>query len=217
MLKRNKLFNSETELAERVVNWLKEQGWEVYQEVTYETVADIVAVKNNKVWAIECKLSFGLQILAQAWNWVELANYVSIAVPNISHKSSTYYFVQELFTLLKIGVLTVGNEVYEFRSAPELPKNKLLEHLHKEQKDWAKAGNNKGDRYTPFKHTLRQIEDYLKLHPGTPIKEIIKNIKHHYSNDNNACSAIRQWINKGIITTIDVEQKGRKFLYYYRK
>jgi len=47
-----KKFKSEVELAEIIIQYLKELGWEIYQEVqiaSFGNTADIVAVKNNLI------------------------------------------------------------------------------------------------------------------------------------------------------------------------
>jgi len=56
----------ETDLAERVINWLEDQHWEIYQEVQfrgYGGIADIVAVRAGYLWIIECKTSMTFTLL----------------------------------------------------------------------------------------------------------------------------------------------------------
>jgi len=216
-------FISEIELAEYVIKWLKEQGWEVYQEVQFNSVADIVAVKDNKSWIIECKTAFGLYILEQAYNWWGCANYISIAVPSIKRKKQP--ILKPLTDSLKIGLITVsckdweGNRKIEELFKPPLQDityENIINYLNEKQKNWAKAGNNRGERYTKFKDTVYQIEEYLKNHPGSTMKEVVKNIKHHYSNDNNAQTAIRQWIEQGIIKNIEQKMEGKYYKYFYK-
>jgi hypothetical protein len=213
----------ETDLAEKVVNWLKEQGWEVYQEVTYGSVADIVATKNNIIWIIECKTAFGIQVINQALAWVGCAHYISIAVPHIAH-----YNKQLILKYLPIGLITVrSTPTWEGKSVDEIvkspgQKNILLietfrKHLCEEQKTWAKAGNNCGDRFTPFKNTVKHIEIYLKDHPGATMKEILKNVKHHYANDASAKGSIPELINRDIIKTIRMDETTRPAKFYLRE
>ena len=62
----------ETVLAEKVIAWLEDYGWDVYQEVQIfpaGEVCDIVAVQNRIVWAIETKTTFCLAVIAQAEKW----------------------------------------------------------------------------------------------------------------------------------------------------
>jgi len=217
-------FASETELAEYIVNWLKEQGWEVYQEVQFNSIADIVAVKNNQSWIVECKTTFGISVLEQAHNWRQMSNYISIAIPYPNYKK--HHICNELANALKIGVLCVTTKNWEGnRKVEELIKAPLQEEivhniitrLNEKQKTWALAGNNRGERYTDFKDTVNQIYEYLKKHPDSTLKDIIKNIKHHYRKDSTAQSSISTWIRKGIIKNIDVKLIGNKYLYNYKE
>jgi hypothetical protein len=77
----------ETDVAAAVVRWLTEMGWEVYQEVSLGAGArtiDLVATRDRLVWAIECKVSFGVPVLAQAYGLLGLAHYVSVATSDAS-------------------------------------------------------------------------------------------------------------------------------------
>lgn len=215
---------SEIELAERVVNWLKEQGWEIYQEVAFMSskIADIVAIKDNQSWVIECKTSFGLKVLEQAFDWKVFANYVSVAVPYRSIYKSKIANI--ILNDLKIGALLISVKGWdESRRVEEYLKPifydcgkiNIIKYLHNEQKTWAQAGSKSGNRYTKFKGTVNQIYEYLKLHPGSTLKEIIKNIHHHYSKDSTAQSAISAWIRNGVIKNIDIKLENKFYHYYY--
>jgi hypothetical protein len=214
-------FNSEIELAEKVVIWLKEQGWIIYQEVTYESIADVVAIKNDVIWIIECKTSFGLKIINQALNWIGCANFISIAIPYLSS-----YNQKRISNYLPIGIIEVKKEsnnnhyINVVKEAPEQEDiselNYFKKRLYEKQKTWAKAGNNQGKRHTAFQDTVEQIYNYLKLNPGSTLKQIITNIHHHYHKDQTAQCAISQWISKGIIKNIIVHREGKKYLYHYK-
>ena len=74
----------ETELAARVVAWLRNRGLTVYQEVRQargDCVADLVVDVNGQAWVIEVKLSLGLTVIRQAANWTRHVPRVSVAVP----------------------------------------------------------------------------------------------------------------------------------------
>jgi len=216
-------FSNEEQLAEQIVTWLKSKGWEVYQEVqirSYDSIADIVAVKNDKIWVIETKLNFGFKVLAQADGWIDYAHYVSIGIPC----KYTNLFRERIASLLGIGVLTVRKHNYkeEFiikeRTSPKEcndPLEILKDRLNEHQKNFAKAGNSYGERYTPYKNTLRQLEELVKQEPGIKLKDAIIKINHHYRTDKNAICSISQWIRNGQIQTLKLEKiKGVNTLYY---
>jgi hypothetical protein len=76
----------EVDVARPVVEWLRSQDYEVYQEVILgrgggDAVADIVAVQQEEVWIIETKTSLSWDVLAQADNRKRWAHKVSVAVP----------------------------------------------------------------------------------------------------------------------------------------
>src|SRR5579883_3224071 len=75
-------FETETELAAVATDWLRTQGWTVYEEVCCRgRAADIVAVRGRLVWVIEAKKSLTFALLDQARAWKPFAHYVSVAVP----------------------------------------------------------------------------------------------------------------------------------------
>lgn len=78
----------ERTLAAAVVAWLRAQHYTVYQEVqanSYDSIADIVVDVNARAWVIECKRSFGLAVLEDAYRWQGWgASRVSVAVPRTS-------------------------------------------------------------------------------------------------------------------------------------
>jgi hypothetical protein len=221
-------FKSESEMAAIAVAWLKKEGWEVYQEVQFGQVADIVAVKDKKTWVIECKLTFGLAVLEQACEWRDQANFVSIAVPykTICHHKFGGHLVRVL-NLGCLGVVGFGwNEEPWVHNMIEPPENDLTKfadhnlissHLMEQQKTFSQAGNNKGERFTPFKNTVLQIEDYLKAHPGADWKEIVKNIHHHYSNDSCAGASLRKLEERGILKNIWIDTSTRPAKWYIRE
>jgi len=227
-MKRNK-FESEEQLAEIIVDWLKENGWEVYQEVqirSYDSIADIVAIKDEKIWVIETKLNFGFKVLAQADGWKKLAHYISIGIPY----NCTNPFREKIAKLLDIGVLavtyrerynhtlkkTINHEIIESvkPTAYENPYMYLKKGLNEHQKTFAKAGNNGGQRYTPFKNTIRLLQELVAQEKRILLKDAITKIKHHYSSDASARNSLRKWILDGQVKNIRLDyEKNKAYLY----
>jgi hypothetical protein len=81
---------AETAVAGAIVNWLRERGWDVHQEV--ETFggqrADILAVNaQGHVWIIETKTSLTFDLLGQAADQRICSHYVSIGIPATKNDS----------------------------------------------------------------------------------------------------------------------------------
>jgi len=203
----------ETEAAMAVIEMLTDH--EIYQEVkTPWGTTDIVAKCGSILWAIEVKLSLNLVVLGQAWCNTQYFHYSSIAVPKTNRKKGALaadHFCRQN----GIGIIYIGNN---YLGKPYASEN-LSAHFHRkaftkyinlyeEQKTWAMAGNADGRAYTPFMGTKQQLIEYVKKHPGCPVREAMENINHHYHKLSTAMSCIRQWINKGVISELSLQNGG---------
>lgn len=179
----------ETELAKSVITWLLNQNWDVYQEVQFDpgsAIADIVAVRNNTLWIIECKTTYSFDVLEQATRWP--VHFRSVAVPwTRTHRN---YHVAEFY--YRVGVLSVrGDDVNELRHAPlylhgrqgcrqaKRYRESLLE-LHK---TYAPAGSRGGRHLTPYKLTMMAVRDVIQKNPGCSIGFLYDTLGNmHYSS-----------------------------------
>ena len=203
--------NTEAELAAEVVRYLEDLQWEVYQEVqAHGGVADIVAVQANIVWVIECKKTFGFAVMEQAMARRPGAHFVSVAVP--------YRLVTDFRNSIcgwkGIGVISVNQsktvrESLEARFHRRTNVKSMLDRLEPEHKTFAKAGAAGGGHWTPFKKTCRALLDYVKKHPGAPLMEVVKNIKHHYASPASARGTLARWIRDGVVEGVAIEYTGR--------
>lgn len=124
-------MKSETDLAEKVVEWLQAQQWEVFQEVQLDSfgrIADIVAVSGPLLWVIECKTSQSFAVFEQAFQWKMYANYIRHMVrerydwlPNFAEEMADAEIMLEQLKYM----------VPESRTAIEAEKKKKLELLAK--------------------------------------------------------------------------------------
>jgi len=74
----------ESDLGPPVVEWLREQGYDVYQEVEMHQGgprADIVGVRGQVLFVVELKKSLSLDVIAQAAYWRRYAHFAAVAVP----------------------------------------------------------------------------------------------------------------------------------------
>lgn len=189
----------ETDLAERVINWLEDQHWEIYQEVQfrgYGGIADIVAVRAGYLWIIECKTSMTFTVLEQASLWH--CHFRSIAIPATNRalkgRGIAYKIAKDY---LKLGIIEVGDGVHEYLDAPLMREyhnysKRMISQLCEEQKHYLKAGSNGGGYYTPYRRTMDHVKDFITSHPGCTLKEIMNDIggEHHYASNQGARTSI---------------------------
>jgi len=211
--------HSEAYYAAAVVEFLRgEQQWTVYQEVAMSSMreggesVDIVATRNDQVWAIEVKTSFSWVVVGQAMRWRRFANFVSVAVPRTLWPNKWAVDAQtECMHALGIGVLTVSAGehlapwVNQDLPAPLNPKARtveILDRLHADQID-SVAGSPSGGAITPFRRTCNRLLEYVEATGPTRLLDAMKAIDHHYSGGDsearyNMASCIRRGIVPGV-------------------
>jgi hypothetical protein len=224
---RSPKFKTEAELAAQVVEWLTDQGWDVYQEVQIRgdgSTADIVATQGPLTWVIECKLSMSLDLMAQAIDWKRDAQRISVATPGKKHEPWTKRraFVSKVLGSYGIGWIRVtpepqyGPPCVEVLQ-PELNrrvKERFREHLREEHKTFAKAGNAEGKRWTPFQSTCESLVRYVRRNPGRTLKDIVDGVDHHYASSSSAKQSLSHWIRKGVIKGVELRREGRVLRVY---
>lgn len=213
---------TEVELANHIIEYLKQEGWEVYQEVPFcSWVADIVATKGDLLGVVECKQSYGFAVLEQAERWLKYANFVWVATWTPRRGAKGVDFGRKVAKKFGIGVLTVNprSEPIKCRQAvePDL-RHEIDTGKHKDlrallrpehQKGYAKAGSREGGRFTQFAATCKDLRELVEKQPGLQLKEAVLRIKHHYSSNSSAVSSLRHWIEKGKVKGIRLERKYR--------
>lgn len=199
---------TEVDMMRFVVSWLRDQKWEVFQEVQFGgSRCDIVARQGGVLWCIEGKMVLNLQVVAQAIHWRPYANYISIAVP-LRQKND---MANDIFRWKGIGILLVNNLTEQEWHCPIIedvrPRlwrkigGRLAKNLYAESKDYAEAGNAQSKFWSPFKNTVREIHQALghaQLH-GMTTRELVNAIHHHYHCASTARSSLHKWLNEGVI------------------
>lgn len=208
---------SEKDLAAIVVSDLTEQGWEIYQEVeTGWGRADIVAKNGNILWVIECKMSFSLAVIEQAWNHIRShkSHFVSVAVQVSKHVGK---FAEEICKRFGIGILSVNlnRESMTEKARPNFYRKANGLELHEEQKTWCLAGSQSGGgHYTPFKATVRDLVDLVRKHPeGLLFADAVKSIDHHYSSLATAKACLSKFIGV-VIPNLRLETIDKKIYVF---
>lgn len=210
---------SEIEVAAKLVKWLMEQGWEVYQEVQldYWTTVDICAVKRDEkiAWLIEVKTSINKILQRQVNRHRCHYTHISAAVPYPKRYTARRdEFIKELknrgigfIHIHDSGEIEIVNECNPDKDKFCLKnKNEKLFNLPEEYKTYCMAGSQHGF-LTPYKLTCLNIVDYVKEHPGCSLKEVVLGVSHHYKTDQGAISTLSKYGIKGVefITCLYVE------------
>lgn len=209
-------FESEKALAKVAVAWLAENGWEVFQEVSTgqgSPICDLVAKRGPVTWAIECKLSLNLDVIAQALHWRFRANYCAVCVP--SGRASIA--AESLLQQLGVGWLFAYPEEdsrhgprLQFQAGPfRRARSDIRRFLREEQKTFCEAGGNRGGHFSPFKATCREVAGAVANRPGLTMKELLSTISHHYGSDATARACIAKWAEAGSISGVKVQRVGK--------
>jgi hypothetical protein len=199
----------EIDLAAAVVRHLQDLHWDVHQEVggPYGARADIVAVQGPLLYVVETKTTLGLAVIGQAYHWLARAHYVSVAVPWGRRVSPDRQCAERILGEWGIGLLIVslselydGSRVHEevaprlWRRIPRDGTDRLREFLNDGTRTYAQAGNAEGKFWSPFKETVRQVQQAVHHRPGITTRELIDSIRHHYSTDRTARSVLLRWL-----------------------
>jgi hypothetical protein len=206
---------TEVDLARVVVTYLRENQWDVYQEVeVFGWVADIVAVNGRMVWVIETKRSLTFEVIQQAVRWGRYAHYVSIAVPEVRMSSGRQfaYRVCKEFGVGALSVMSNGhvNEQVVSRLNRKAMADRIRDRLTAAHRTYAEAGNADGRRWSPFKETCDRVRMAVERQPGVTMKELIARIETHYASTASAKSAIAYWVKHGKIDGVRCELEGRR-------
>jgi hypothetical protein len=217
---------SETELAAAIVAWLRQEQWEVYQEVQLSygsSIADIIAVRDPVVWVIETKRSLTLEAINQAERWHYYAHLASVAVPKRKRDGRPLAGAR-VCRLLGVGLLCVqppsrwqAAEVieeqrsrFDRRSSVKRTRQALCE----EHKTFAAAGNAECRRWSPWRATCEELRKSVERAPGMSLKEAIESIETHYHSQASARSSLSHWLQVGKIDGVRCERDGRYLRLY---
>lgn len=208
---------TEEQFAEKVVAYLLEEGWEVFQEVEPmrgRSVADIVCTKDNKMLVVECKLALGISVMAQAWHWKDFADYIAVAVPSSACGfTKEKEFCYDILRMFGIGLITAsGLKVkwnINYKKQPARQKSILTKSLTEQHKTWAKAGNNKRSKWSPFQETVTNITKYVTENNGCDIDVMLNEITTHYKKASTAKASILKYIRMGVIKNITAKTKDK--------
>ena len=209
---------TEAELAKKVITFLEDMKWNVWQEVTVDgggsRRADIVAKQGNIIWVIECKTCLNLKVIEQAYHWRKKANQVSIAIWYHPRSYKFNHFVKDILDRYGIGLMTFCKHSTNACPTVLMPTNLsrvntqiLKSVLLTENKHMGISGSKDNSYDTPFKRTCRRIQDLVRGNPMS-LKDIIESISHHYANDRSARCCIARYVKTGVIDFLVQDENG---------
>lgn len=191
-------------IGEAVTVWLESRGWQVYPEVAlkaYEGAADLVAVKGDVVWVVECKRGMTYQLLQQAWRWRDYADQLSVATMapwrmGLSGYDARRDFGAVMIDRLGLGFFGVGLEGISVTTPPTFCPRKRDDFLHVVRAGHrvARAGQAGGARFTVVDATIANLVQHVQSHPGIAFKEAVRRIHHHHGTNKSALRALMTWV-----------------------
>ena len=214
-------------------------GFDVFQEVrgplAGDGVADIVARRGPALVVVECKMSLGLDVMAQALRWNLSADYCIVACPQGRgwDRSRSRRLAERVLRGEGLGFWSVdlldfygdGSRVREIvrprRNRRLLWRDKWL--LCPEQKTWAEAGNADGKAWSPWRRTQSEVNRVVREKPGMLTREVVEAIDHHYASDYLATRALPGWVrgvcygSKCLLPEIEVRKERGKFRWYTKE
>lgn len=218
-------MSKESDLGAQLALWLERQDWSVYPEAQLKTRgprADIIATQSPLVWCIEIKQTVSLQLLEQAYRWLELgALQVSIAVPEITRrKAGKHYWhsrvVDDFLRQHGIGLLFIGENI----SQPIKPKihrynyersKRIIEHLDPRMKAYT-PGNTAEAGYSSA--SSRVLEDALATihkYPGISLTQLSKLVKTPF----HRTPKIKRYILRLLEESNQVKVSRQRFEYHF--
>lgn len=214
----------ESVLTEYVRSDLNQLGYTTYGEVCvkgggskrcdmYARVEDKNSDKYGHTIVFEAKLSFNFKVLEQAYFWKNRAHECYIIVPSTHKNISSRRFAREVCRLLGIGVMEVNmnSDKYAVTVKPVRCTNPKVPTLYEEQK-LTIASNSANTYVTPFKITVKNIQDYMQNKNQEYLTSLVKNIKHHYKGDISAVRSIRFLIEKQVIKDFYILKQNNKLI-----
>lgn len=201
----------EQDLFDPVKDWLEQNGYEVFSEVSPKRIsrrADVVGKCGKAILIVELKTTLSLDLIDQAYYWKKYAHYIYVAIPK--RKKEIPQIIRDYLKKEGIGIIEIGFDSYTLSvrekakfNRPFLPNEIDWEkELLPEHKTWLKGGSSGGGYVTPFKITIENIKRYLYwerykwLSQYTndegwrTINDILEHCETHYANPKSTVSSI---------------------------
>jgi hypothetical protein len=188
--------HKETDLFQPIKDYFLNRDCEVYSEVmagSYGSRADVVVKQGPAIGVIEMKTSLNMDVLEQAYRWLHYAHFVYVAVPlGRSHHINDY--LRHCMVRDGIGLLYVDFRDDYYIKEPTIHepihpkfnrkiKNMWNKWITEEHKNTLPGGSYGGGYITPYKQTIKRVQQYLKRRSyAVTLNELAECVPTHYMN-----------------------------------
>lgn len=216
---------TEADVAVAAEKWLASHGYVVYREVRDGVAgprADLVGLRGNATHVVECKTRLSMDLIEQAHGWLGASQMVSVAVPALKRFERHPTVV---LRTLGVGMLSCESLGSPYASASQsvaprwhgLAKSKdsVRSILHEAQRVLGTAGTKRGGYYTEFRWTMEGVAEYVALHPGCTIRDVMENVDHHYASDKGARHGLAEALKRGWCPKVKAERATTNALLLY--
>jgi hypothetical protein len=209
----------ETDVAVRAIQYFREVGWEIYQEVQiphkYQQgyrVIDIVGIKDGRVMICEVKTSFSSALLHQTARWIGWADEVWMAAPMKPKPHAS--------RIGGIGILEIDLETHNGGRLLEPICGEAIFLKYEQWKSFLTeehkldiAGSRAGKVLTPYKQMCKLVSEYVKEHDKCYLSALIPTLAHLYSAK-GAVSSLRTAVWRGDVPNVVIRQAYCQVLSY---
>lgn len=214
---------TEADIATVAVASLQRDGWDCYPEVRLGEltghrqwgggVADVVAVRGPLVMIVECKVSYSLQLIEQALEWVRVAPLVAVAARTVETNRKELRRHMADYHGVGSAVAAVGGKDIDggvlgdlrWLAHPRLLRANLrhvpdIQGVLTPAMRAATAGARTTYRHSQFQQTLTEVRILVLAYGPMPLVELVELLAeqgHHYASDAGARQGIGAAIRNG--------------------
>ena len=201
---------TEVEVAEAVVAYWQERGFEIFPEVDMGGPrADLVAVQGPLYVWNETKVGLNSAVMAQGLRAQRLgAHRVYVAAPKGKRTSEGRWFLEHAARQFGIGVLEVERpwskgeparvkELVPSKWIRDPPYLDTLKKACNPDTRIAVPGEANGVFMTDFRRTMNRIRAAVEKNPGMTTREVLAFIDHHYASDSSARGSLHRYADGG--------------------
>lgn len=215
-------FESEVQMGAAVVRFYRANAFETFGEVeapAYSKRADLVAIRptRQEIHVVEMKLAFGLEVIAQAEEWLGWCHQSWVAVPKAAN-TPAQDLGRRTCERLGVGIIRVtpagGIEIELparlFEDPHDLGLRDVLTEEHRNRLPGSSTRTT--DRPpTKFDALLERVAAYVRDQPRpVPPAKAVENIGHHFRRDAIATRAILDAAKAGRIPGVEFYFNGRR-------
>ena len=227
--------SNEAEVGAALIQWLRGDGWQVWQEVRLcygGGTADVVAERGRRIWIIECKRGLGLRVLDQAERWLDYADFVSVATARSDGGRTTepgaftyralrsagvgWLLVRRPWSKTELSHVEVRQESMVRRAHGRTHRQRRLD-CRRELRDvlathcadFSAAGSANGRVWTPWRRTVTEAAKLVRKNGPMTVKALIEELDHHYASDKSARACLYRCIADGLVEELSLDHSER--------